>query len=204
MISKVELGRRVREARLQRGMTLKQLDHLSGFSATHISEIERGKTSPTIGALLRVAAALGKEPSYFIEEELLPEIAVTARDQREAIPAEFGEGDILTPGIPGGRMHAYTFRLQPGAPPVRLPRIDGEEGGLVVAGSVRVVVDGTTYDLTEGDAIHHGSEDERTLSAVGEEPAEIILLTTWRLRPGEEPAAAEAEPAVAEGEVAAD
>lgn len=202
MISKVELGRRVREARLQRGMTLKQLDHLSGFSATHISEIERGKTSPTIGALLRVAAALGKEPSYFIEEELLPEIAVTARDQREAIPAEFGEGDVLTPGIPGGRMHAYTFRLRPGDPPVRLPRLDGEEGGLVVAGSVRVVVDDTTYDLTEGDAIHHGSEDERTLAAVGDEPAEIILLTTWRLRPREEPAAVEAEPAVAEGEAA--
>lgn len=76
------------------------MDQLSGFSATHISEIERGKTSPTIRALLRVAAALGKEPSYFIEEELLPEIALMAG--REALPAGFGEGEILTPGIPGG------------------------------------------------------------------------------------------------------
>lgn len=182
MISKVELGRRIRESRLQKGMTLKQLDQLSGFSATHISEIERGKTSPTIGALLRVAAALGKEPSYFIEEELLPEIALTARDQREGLPAGYGEGEILTPGIPGGRLHAYTFRLKPGNPPLRLSRIDGEEGGLVIGGSIRAMIDGKSYDLTEGDAIHHGSEVERTFEAMGEEPAELILLTTWRLR----------------------
>lgn len=192
MISKVELGRRIREARLQKGMTLKQLDHLSGFSATHISEIERGKTSPTIGALLRVASALGKEPSFFIEEELLPEIALTARDQREALPAGFGEGEILTPGIPGGRLHAYTFRLKPGEPPLRLSRIDGEEGGLVIGGAIRAVIDGKSYDLTEGDAIHHGSEVERTFEAMGQEPAEMILLTTWRLRASEGPGGAEA------------
>lgn len=35
MISKVELGRRIREARLQKGMTLKQLDQVVGLSATH-------------------------------------------------------------------------------------------------------------------------------------------------------------------------
>lgn len=194
MISKVELGRRIREARLQRGMTLKQLDQLSGFSATHISEIERGKTSPTIGALLRVAAALGKEPSFFIEEDLLPEIALTPRDQREPLPAECGTGELLTPGIPGGRLHACLLRLAPGEAPLELPRVEGEEGGFVISGAVRMVVDGTPYDLTEGDAIHYGSEEVRSLAAAGPDTAEIILLTTWRFRPFRHAAAGEAAP----------
>lgn len=185
MISKVELGRRIREARLQKGMTLKQLDQLSGFSATHISEIERGKTSPTIGALVRVASALGKEPSYFIEEEALPEIAMTSRDQREPLPHGFGPGDSLTPGIPGGRLRAYLFRLVPGDPPLVLPRLDGEEGGYVTGGAVRAVVAGKSYELTEGDAIHYASDEPRNFQAAGDDPAEFILITTWKLKSAE-------------------
>lgn len=63
-------------------------------------------------------------------------------------------------------MHAYTFRLKPGEPPLRLSRIDARKGGLVIGGAIRQV-DGKSYDLTEGDAIHHGSEVERTFQAMG-------------------------------------
>jgi type IV pilus assembly protein PilB len=55
-------------------MTLKNVETLSGLSSTHISEIERGMTSPTIGALIRIAHALKKDPSYFIEERKLIEV----------------------------------------------------------------------------------------------------------------------------------
>jgi len=50
MPTKEEVGQRVRLARFRRDMTLKEVANRSGMSATHISEIERGKTSPTIGA----------------------------------------------------------------------------------------------------------------------------------------------------------
>jgi transcriptional regulator with XRE-family HTH domain len=184
MISKAELGRRIREARSQKGMTLKQLDQSSGFSATHISEIERGKTSPTIGALIRIANALGKEPSYFIEEELLPEIALTPRERREPIPMDGFDGDYLTPGIPGGRLHACLFRLGPDGPPLELHGYEGEEGGYVIRGEVEVRVEGEVYHLTEGDAIHHATESPRVLRCVGTEVAEIIIVSTKRIRNG--------------------
>lgn len=187
MISKLELGRRIREARLQKGMTLKQLDQLSGFSATHISEIERGKTSPTIGALIRVAIALGREPSYFIEEELLPETALVPRDQREALPTALGEAYRLTPGIPGGRLNASLFHLRPGEAPLRLPRLEGEEGGFVLRGRVRAVVDGREHILSDGDSIHYSSDEIREFSAAGSEGAEFILIATWKIRSENEP-----------------
>jgi transcriptional regulator with XRE-family HTH domain len=182
MISKDELGRRIREARSQRGMTLKQLDQSSGFSATHISEIERGKTSPTIGALIRIANALGKEPSFFIEEELLPEIAMIPREKRESIMIEGCEGEYLTPGIPGGRLRAYLIRLRPDGTSLKLPGLDGEEGGYVVKGEIEIRVEGKSYNLSEGDAIHHATEDGRELRASGTETAEIILITTATLK----------------------
>ncbi|MCK4915882.1 MAG: helix-turn-helix transcriptional regulator, partial [Candidatus Eisenbacteria sp.] len=46
MPTKEEVGQRVRLARFRRDLTLKEVAIRSGMSATHISEIERGKTSP--------------------------------------------------------------------------------------------------------------------------------------------------------------
>ena len=52
---KGEIGRRIRAVRRERGLTLRQVAAAAALSATHISEIERGHTTPTVGALLRVA-----------------------------------------------------------------------------------------------------------------------------------------------------
>src|SRR5262245_3559460 len=102
-----ELGRRIRKLRLERRMTLKQVEQASDLSATHLSEIERGRTSPTIGALVRIARALRKDASYFIEAE---ERAEAAHVTRELVrPLRAGRGvtiEALTPGVPGSRMFA--------------------------------------------------------------------------------------------------
>ncbi|TPW03856.1 MAG: Cro/CI family transcriptional regulator, partial [bacterium] len=81
-IDRVELGQRLRDARRQSGLTLKDLDQAAGLSATHISEIERGKTSPTIGVLIRIAGALGKDASYFVEPEALPDVSIIRAGDR--------------------------------------------------------------------------------------------------------------------------
>ena len=59
MLDKAELGSRIKKTREAKHLTLKSIEASAGISATHISEIERGKTSPTLGALLRIAGALG-------------------------------------------------------------------------------------------------------------------------------------------------
>ena len=107
-----ELGRRIRKLRLERRLTLKQVEIACGLSATHLSEIERGRTSPTIGALVRIARALDKEASYFIEHEERADIALLARESaiRETLPGGL-EVESLTPGIPGSRIFAYRVRL---------------------------------------------------------------------------------------------
>src|SRR5438093_12552772 len=75
--SPAELGRRIRMLRISRGLTLKELEERGGISATHVSEIERGKASPTIGALGRIARALGLRPATLVEPHMLPEVAGT-------------------------------------------------------------------------------------------------------------------------------
>ena len=181
MITREELGRRLRECRARKGMTLKQLDEASGFSATHISEIERGKTSPTIGALLRIAGALGKPPSFFIESETLPEVAFTPHDRRVRVEIGGVAGESLTPGIPGGRLRAALFRLESGGSPLELPPHEGEECGYVLKGEVEFTVGRDSWRLPEGHSIHHSTDSRRVVRAVGAEGAEIVLIGTCLL-----------------------
>jgi transcriptional regulator with XRE-family HTH domain len=176
MITREELGRRLRETRTRKGMTLKQLDEASGFSATHISEIERGKTSPTIGALLRIAGALGKPPSYFIESETLPETAFVPANGRVRLNVGGVAGEMLTPGIPGGRLRAAIFWLEPGGPALEIPKEVGEECGYVIRGEVEFSVGRDMRRLLPGFAIHHATYTDRVIRAVGTETAEIVML----------------------------
>src|SRR5436309_4807248 len=83
-LSARDLGRRIRMLRISRGLTLKELEERGGISATHVSEIERGKASPTIGALGRIARALGLRPATLVEPHMLPEVAVTRAAERHA------------------------------------------------------------------------------------------------------------------------
>jgi len=185
MLSKADLGNRIRTVRKQRRFTLKELERSSGFSATHISEIERGKTSPTIGALVRIAQALGKEPSYFLEEEQLSEIALVRRDDRRPLTSAVTQvdGEFLTPGIPGGRLNAYLLTIQPGGEQeFNYPAHPGEEAAYLLEGEVRFVVGDTTYAMHPGDVIHYSPDRSHGFRVLGDTPARFLFVSTRRLR----------------------
>lgn len=48
------------KARQEKGITQKQLEELSGVKQPVIARMERGTTSPQIGTVMKVLAALGK------------------------------------------------------------------------------------------------------------------------------------------------
>jgi transcriptional regulator with XRE-family HTH domain len=171
--------------RKERGFTLKDLERVSGFSATHISEIERGKTSPTIGALVRISHALGKDTSFFLEEEQLNELALVRRDERQPLPPGVAKvrGEYLTPGIPGGRLNAYMISLETGgAREVVYEAHAGEEGAFVVAGKVEALIGERVFPMEVGDAVQYPADRPHGFRNVGREEALLLLVSTKRVR----------------------
>jgi transcriptional regulator with XRE-family HTH domain len=178
----MDVGSRIKRVRRDRGLTLKDLETKAGVSAAHLSEIERGATSPTLGSLSRIAHALGTSAAFFFEENELGEVShVRAKDRvREVVGAKGGARrdataiERLTGGIPGGRLHVRRVELAPGSVYRAEPHIHaGSEAIVVVRGRVRVDAAATQFELGEGDAIHfdaslpHGyanaSRDETTV-----------------------------------------
>jgi transcriptional regulator with XRE-family HTH domain len=54
----IVLGRRIRDLRLERGLSQTSLAELAEVHYSHISLLERGLTNPTLSSLMRLAAAL--------------------------------------------------------------------------------------------------------------------------------------------------
>ena len=85
MPDKRQLGERIKRFRLDRNLTLKEVEVKAKVSATHVSEIERGMTSPTVGALAKIARALGTEPSYFLRSDAYPPVSVVRHADRRVL-----------------------------------------------------------------------------------------------------------------------
>lgn len=64
-----QLGLKIREARKLRNLTLTELAGRVGLTASHISQIERGLTSPSVSSLLSIAGALDLPMEYFFADD---------------------------------------------------------------------------------------------------------------------------------------
>jgi len=183
MPTKEEVGRRVRLARFRRNMTLKDVAVKSGMSATHISEIERGKTSPTVGCLQKIAGALEERPAYFVEEVTSSVVQFTRRSDR---PAEYRcdtagrvfAGETVTGGVPWGNLHIAHGVAGAGGVLTRPPGT-GEVVVLCVSGMLRVTACEQTAVLREGDTIQFPIEGGYEMAVVGEDQAELLVIAAY-------------------------
>lgn len=69
-----KVGARIRELRLERGMSLADLADAAGLSKGHMSSVERGLVLITVGTVVATARALGVPPfvlGMFPDEEPL-------------------------------------------------------------------------------------------------------------------------------------
>ncbi|MBN2072217.1 MAG: helix-turn-helix transcriptional regulator [Candidatus Krumholzibacteriota bacterium] len=184
MITKEEIGRRIKKIREQMHMTLKNVEAKANISATHISEIERGKTSPTIGALLRIANALGKDPAYFIEDEELEDVSFVSLEDRQKMTLGRAEGvvEMLTNSIPSGKINAQLITLAPSEKTeFSLHEHNCDESSLVLKGNVIFMIDNERYELKEGDSIYYiASQPHGYINASTEEEAKMIWFASER------------------------
>ena len=178
-----ELGKRIKKVRESLHLTLKNIEAEAGISATHISEIERGKTSPTLGALVRIATALGKDPAYFVEERDLGDVSVVTVENRirEKLPGG-GTVEQLTSLIPGGRLQGGIVHLDAGSDQFwDPPSHRGHEAVRVLSGVLCIEYAGQRFDLAEGDSVVlEGNEGRRYRNDSGSGPAVFVWIGTGR------------------------
>lgn len=181
--SPIELGRRIKMLRVARGMTLKDLEHKGGISATHVSEIERGKASPTVGALGRIALALGLRPATLVEPRLLPDVTVRRAAERRSHEVQWGSVSItaVTEPTQEACLSLHTFTLPIAREASLSHRHEGEEWVMVLSGVAEVRIEGQAFVLREGDALHFRAHRTHAYANLGSNPAVLLVAGRPRL-----------------------
>jgi transcriptional regulator with XRE-family HTH domain len=178
------IGRRLQDLRRDQGLTLEQLAGDSGLSTGYLSQIETGSAVPSLTALQLIAAGLDVDVADFFPDERRRGTRLIRAAERHAFRISRRSGEEYA--VLAGQVHDRAFsalyaRHLPGASgSERAFRHLGEEFGLVLRGTLRVTVDGDSYDLGPGDWIHYSSHPSHSAVVTSDEPVEAL----WLLAPG--------------------
>ena len=112
----VDVADRLRELRLERGLSMRTLAHKSGLSANALSMIERGRTSPSVSTLYKIAEALGVPiTTFFAPTSSRKRIVFIRSSERKRVSLPRGIWEGLGGEKFVGRVEPFILTLEPGA-----------------------------------------------------------------------------------------
>jgi len=174
----VELGKRVRQERVARGISLDQLSERAGVSRSMISEVERGTKAATVLVLDRIATGLDTSLARLLAEETKARVILLRHgSQAVARDASGWERRILSPVLPGVEFEFMRTTLGPKVEAGEyLPHAPGSREYVAIeSGTLLLVVDGEAHTLRAGDSIYYDGDCMHAFSNPGRTPCTYYL-----------------------------
>lgn len=173
------LGERIRNKRMEKRYTLKELADRTELTQGFLSQVERGLTDPSITSLRRIANALDVPIFYFLMDEARAN-PVVRKNERQILrfPDSHLTFELLSPDL-NRNLEMMMARLEPGAITCEEPLSHpGEENILVVQGKMKIQIGEDFYLLESGDSIYYFSSIPHKIWSIGEEDLVFISAMT--------------------------
>lgn len=158
------IGKKIRNERRAKGMSLAELASRLGTSTMTLQRIETGKTSPSVAVLAQISHQLMRHIDFFIREDN-PKIIHTRKDQQPVIESS---GMKLTVIAPQNLMDDNILVNLGEAREGRFIDSHQEEGYSFVymlEGECFFEHDGIEYHLKPGDALYYNARFSHSVSA---------------------------------------
>jgi transcriptional regulator with XRE-family HTH domain len=180
------LGLAVRRRRRGLGLTLESVGRATRLSKSFLSQLESGRTNPTLDTLIRIAAALDSTPALLLgapeEGGALPgavssaSLAITRRRGRPAGPPPVSAGRSYR--LTGPEARRYQVVMCEGTPMhhERTLSHPGEEFCYVVSGVLRVEVAGRPCLLRADESLHFASDVPHRIAALTSSTRFLLTL----------------------------
>jgi transcriptional regulator with XRE-family HTH domain len=165
--------RRLRELRLERGMTLQQVAERASIDVSTLSRLEAGKRRLAFDHLAGLAAALG-----VTADELL--LSAPAEDPRVRVrPRTFKDLTMwpLSRRGPASGPHAFKILVHANrrTPPDPLPVHEGHDWLYVLDGRLRLVLGDHEHTIEPGEAVEFGTWTPHWFGAI-DGPVELLAI----------------------------
>ncbi|MBB3188921.1 cupin domain-containing protein [Halomonas cerina] len=175
-----DVGGRLRQLRLARGLSQRELAKRARVTNSTVSLIEQNSVSPSVSSLKKILDALPVSISAFFAGE---ETSHPRPFYRASELTEIGDGKLswrlVAARRPDRRMSILHERYPPGADSgAEMLEHDGEEGGVVIAGQIEITVNGEVGMLGAGDAYYFDSRLPHRFRNPGTEECVIVSAST--------------------------
>jgi transcriptional regulator with XRE-family HTH domain len=165
------LGRGIRSLRQRQKLTLSDVASATGVSVSLLSQVERGKTDPSLDTLRDIADALGTTPFQLLAGGV-PRSRLVRMDQRPrlALPTSDIAFELLSHSLEGTfEVMLWTLAANGSNPPEARGHV-GEEALLILSGHARFELGDEVFELSEGDFITYEGRLPHRMTSLGGEP----------------------------------
>jgi len=177
-LSMVDVGERLRILREERGLSMRSLARASGLSTNALSMIERGRTSPSVSTLVKLAGALGTPVTAFFRTE--PErsnIVFRKAAQRRKVDIPAGVFEGLGGEAFSGLLEPIILTLEPGSDSGEHEMIhSGQEFAFCLEGAVEYGLENQLFHMEAGDSLIFAANLKHRWRNPGEAPARLLIV----------------------------
>jgi transcriptional regulator with XRE-family HTH domain len=182
-INEVEIGKKIKELRLAKRITLENLASQTGFSKSYIAKVEKSEKAPPVSTLGMLACVLGVTVSYLLgEENSLPSISIciTRKGERSLVAKNgtaFGYTyEAIAHRFPNKIMEPFILTLSVEPKKKTTFQHVGQEILFVLKGRMRFHYGVEKFIAEEGDCLYFDSGIPHFGEAVGPEPAKCLMV----------------------------
>jgi transcriptional regulator with XRE-family HTH domain len=185
-VKELNIGGKIKELRIKRGMTLQHMAEMTGLSTPLLSQVENEVVAPPIATLLKISRSLEVPIAHFFQGETSAQKAVVVKSQQRK--------RITRHGYKGKSRSGYVYES------LAYPRLDkkmepflvefevrarkdtnffnhkGEEFGFVLEGKLELQIDEEIHELDAGDAYYFDSSLPHAFRALGSQPARAVCV----------------------------
>lgn len=177
----VELSQRIKQRRLELGLSLEEVAAAAGQTRSWLSKVENFRITPSLPALARVAEAMRISLATLLDGlDSKPQIVLTKKKDRVAIQRDPQNSDItyhtLTNGRASRRMSPFVLDVPAGGGRSISRPHEGEEFLIVLKGKVTLEYGKEAFHLDEGDTLYFDADTPHRLHNPHKKPAQVMCV----------------------------
>lgn len=177
----LEVSRRIKEFRLEKRLTILEVAERAGVSKGLISQIENGRSIPSLPVLFGIIQALGIEVSLFFDGLKLraPDVIVQRKKDYEPFTKEDAKGfwykRIFVKNTAAATVDFVLLELDKDAKREEVST-DAYEYKYILQGTCEYLIDGEHYALEAGDSLFFDGRLPHLPKNTGNDPCIMLIV----------------------------
>lgn len=180
-----EIGKKIKELRIAKNMTLKDLSNKTGLSIGYLSQLERGLTSTAISSLQSISKALGLHLTYFfpLPKENTKRIIRSFEQKVFQVQNSNSIFHSLANDVEGKNLSPMLVTILPSASDEDITPFshEGEEFLYILEGILTVIIDNEKHVLYPGDSMHINSRTPHYWGNLTNKVVKFLTVNTPKL-----------------------